>query len=517
MSFHGIQPRMSRPYVPRSYPKYSYYGKTQYKKKPTYNTQPSNYVLAKVANQAAAKGAALAVARLNKGASRPLGVRMNAAHGEHHAHKSHKAHHATGHDGENPKTHANSGIGRNIGQFAGSMIPGAGSVLGPALGWLGDKLEDGIGSLFGFGEYKVENNSLMAEGGNVVPEGGRPPMVNNAYDHDGSAVVIRHAEPLGDIVTSAVAGDLKLQNFFIQPGLSQSFPWLGAMAQNFQQWKPRGILYEFRSMAADAISGTNIALGTVTMATNYNSSAPNFTSKKDMQNSEYATSTKPSLSVFHPIECDSKVSAQEVLYIRNAAVPEGDDQRLYDWGNFQIATSGFQGASVTIGELWVTYEIELIKPKSVSTVGSYIMATHLAANNAVASTPFLGAVPYSGATLNTYVIGGGTTLCLDNASGLQIGQRYKVDLYFASAAGPPVAMSSPAVAFNGCVTLTRFNNSSGTSAYTPTNGASTNRMSYSWVIEITTVDFDPSIQFNATTLPSNCTMDVFITQIPSLL
>lgn len=236
----------------------------------------SSYV-SRVATQAAARGAAMALAKVTPKKSAPKKKSTAAKK----THKIPSSHLKTTHE-QVAKTHSNSGVGRNIGQFVGSMVPGVAPLASQALGWLGDKLEDGIGSLFGFGEYKVESNSLMDNGTNVIAEGGRPPEVRNEFKHDGSSVVIRHQEPLGDIITSSTPGEFKLQSFAIQPGLATSFPWLAAMAQNFQQYRILGMLFEFRSMAADAISGTNIALGTVTMATNYNSSAPNYANKKDM-------------------------------------------------------------------------------------------------------------------------------------------------------------------------------------------------------------------------------------------
>ena len=61
------------------------------------------------------------------------------------------------------------------------------------------------------------------------------------------------------------------------------------------------------------------------------------------------------------------------LYVRPTLnVPSGSDRRLYDFGNFQIATIGLQGTSVNVGELWVTYEIELFKPKVITEDGLYI-------------------------------------------------------------------------------------------------------------------------------------------------
>jgi len=50
------------------------------------------------------------------------------------------------------------------------------------------------------------------------------------------------------------------------------------------------------------------------------------------------------------------------LYIRStASLPANADKRMYDMGTLNIAVGG-QASSTIIGELWVTYEIELKKP-----------------------------------------------------------------------------------------------------------------------------------------------------------
>ena len=55
------------------------------------------------------------------------------------------------------------------------------------------------------------------------------------------------------------------------------------------------------------------------------------------------------------------------LYIRPGAVPAGQDVKTYDFGDFQIASQGIPlgsaGAAVNLGELWVSYQIALIKPR----------------------------------------------------------------------------------------------------------------------------------------------------------
>lgn len=232
------------------------------------------------------------------------------------------------------------------------------SSIGAHIGaWLGDKAQDLFKSVTGFGDYymggqKVKNNSLLSMGND-------PPIIKNSKT---GGFIVRHREYLQDIITG-LPGEFTVNSFKIQPGLPQSFPWLSIIAQNFEQYKLRGMIYEFKSTSADSLNSTNTALGEVIMATEYDSKKPNFVGKVEMQNHQYAVAARQSQSILHPIECAHPQSTLDTMYIRTGAVPEGADSRLYDFGNFQIATVGQQGSHVNIGELWVTYEVEFLKTK----------------------------------------------------------------------------------------------------------------------------------------------------------
>lgn len=258
-----------------------------------------------------------------------------------------------------------SGRVRGYGAYTKDYGKRLGSVVGEGLQEALTQLNPigAIKKVIGFGDYvapgfDVIENSLMSMGND-------PPEIFNAKD---GRFIVRHREYLQDVITGA-AGAFKVSAYPIQPGLETTFPWLAQVAQAFGQYKMRGMIFEFKSSSADALSSTNTALGTVVMATEYNAALPLFTDKQEMENHQYATSARQSSSIFHPIECARDASVSQQLYTRTGAVPAGEDPRLYDFGNFQIATVGQQAANVNIGELWVTYEIELLKPQ-INEVGS---------------------------------------------------------------------------------------------------------------------------------------------------
>lgn len=108
------------------------------------------------------------------------------------------------------------------------------------------------------------------------------------------------------------------------------------------------------------------------MATQYDTVDAPFTSKGEMLNYEFSASVKPSESCLHMIECASNQTTIDKLYVLDGSVPPNADPRLYNLGRFSIATSGFQGANVNVGELHVTYQVRLLKPKLFATLGNEV-------------------------------------------------------------------------------------------------------------------------------------------------
>lgn len=288
-----------------------------------------------------------------------------------------------------------SGVGEMAGHALGSALGGpAGGGIGK---FLGGKLGHLIETVTGFGDYTVENNSILS-GGMTVPQ-----VVNSI---DKGTVIVRHREYIGNVYSST---GFAVSSYLIQPGLASTFPWLSQQANAFEQYRLRGMLFEFVSTSSDALlsAATSTALGSVVMMTDYDVADEAPTSKRQMLNSEFSCSTKPSLSAIHPIECKRSLSAQDILYTRGSiAVPAGFDQRLYDFARFNIATEGMQVAGGILGELWATYEIEFLKPQ----FAYYGLADHYRMTAITAARP-LGTVAGSnianGGTIGGAISGSG--------------------------------------------------------------------------------------------------------------
>lgn len=285
------------------------------------------------------------------------------------------------------------GKGKAFGRWAGG---GLGQMAGHALnawggGGLGTMANAALGRLTGYGDYSG------------VTETNGPPVVNNG----GKSNIFRHREYIGDVISSATAGAFSISRFAINPGLVGTFPWLAPIANNYQEWIPRGIVFEFRPTSADALNSVNTALGTVVMASDYNVLNNDFVTKQQMENSEFAVSIKPSVGAIHPIECDMKQTPINKMYVRSAPL-QGADLRFTDLANFYIATVGLQGTSVNVGELWVSYEIEMMKPILASGPGAPNSPKQGLWTSTTLSTlpnPFGNLVPAASNTINLYVFG----------------------------------------------------------------------------------------------------------------
>jgi hypothetical protein len=225
----------------------------------------------------------------------------------------------------------------------------------------------------------VKSNSLVQ---GFKSNGQIPNMHRN-----GQSVIIRHKEYISDITSTTGFG--VYSQYPLNPGLSVTFPWLSTIAQQYQEYTWKGVIFEFRSTSGDVVASSNTALGSVMMATNYRGTAPVYTNKLSMLNEYFSSDAKPSEDFCHPIECDPRENPYNVQYVRGAAVPAGEDEKTYDLGIMSIATEGMQASSVDIGELWVSYEVELRKPVVSGATDLFGKAAHYyASSGAAATTPF---------------------------------------------------------------------------------------------------------------------------------
>lgn len=387
-------------------------------------------------------------------------------------------------------------LARNVPK--GTFRSAGGAVAGPLGSFAGDMLS----KLAGFGAYTVKQNSLIGEGESPA-----------AMHSTNSSCVIRHREYIGDVIASPSAPNtFDLSSYSINPGLYASFPWLSAIAAQYQQYRFRGLVYEFKTLYADAIASaaSNATIGGVIMATDYNVLGGTFQSKQAMDNTEYTTSSKPSCSFYHPIECKPGTMPTEWYFVRSGSAPAGSDARLFDMGLFQIATFGIAATSVVVGELWVTYEIELAKP-ILGVLGNTVLSDHFKLSGVDNSNP-LGTTSTASAGNSL----GGTVNSISYNFPADAQSGYFMVYWIV--AGTAAAITNPGLTFNNCTAVNAFLNKGVSAMNCPVNTTTSSEASYCIIVKIPqqAPGSSASVVWSSGTLPTSITNgDLYVTQIDS--
>lgn len=352
--------------------------------------------------------------------------------------------------------------------------------------------------IHGHGDYKINKNVFL--------NGRLPQMVNMP---SGGGTIIRFQEYLGDIYSSATANTFNLQSFYINAGNVDTFPWLSQLAANYEQYSFEGLVFEFRSTSADALNSTNTALGSVMLATNYDAADSVFATKTEMLNYEFSKSIKPSESCMHMVECEPNQTVLSDLYTLQGAVPSGKDSRFYHLGLFQIATTGFQGTSVNCGELHVTYQVRLLKPKLFNAIGLDVDYAHWTQATSVAAATPLGTAGSEVVLLDNIGVSHLTSATF-SLPRQYVSRRYMMwFLYGGSAA----AVAAPNITYTNATSAGLAGLSQ-----TPISGVSSVNMRFGISIDTSGNGTVPVFTVDTSgTLPSgSTTLAVYITQVTNL-
>lgn len=387
-------------------------------------------------------------------------------------------------------------IGGRIGEtLGGYLAPGIGSSLGGALGSMGGSVVDYV---TGKGDYKIHKNTLVKP--HIVPSFGK------------GCVRITHREYVGKVQSTVVFNNT---SYGINPGLPQTFPWLSQIANNFEMYKMNGLIFEYVSYSANALNSTNTALGKIVLATDYNALDPPYQDVQQMYATEFCNSGPPAASIMHAVECEPAENPLKLYFIRGGPVSStpAADLRMYDMGNFQIATQGSQQVS-DAGELWVTYDVSLCKP-SLQAVdeGETLKAAKATCKDYTSFSGMFGKV-------NNVIMKDGSNFKLTNlnsAGQLEVDPaidsgRYLVGLYYVGTANP--CTEGTLTLTNANILATYWDNGFFSTVSAPSNGTSNARYTTWFVIDV--IGSGVVMAFNAYQLPTSVTsLDIMMVQIPS--
>lgn len=371
-------------------------------------------------------------------------------------------------------------------------VPAANPAKNTFLGDMGQFAGNGISKIFGLGAYKMARNSLYSsQTGAQVP-----------YMHSSSeSIVFRHREYIGEVSSTAA---FTTTTYPINPGLAVSFPYLSTIATCFQEYKFRGLIFEFKSTGADAIvNGTNSSLGTVGLVAQYRADAPGLVTKQEFMNEMWSTSCKTSENCILPVECAPKENPMAVQYVRSGPVTSGD-VKLFDLCSLTVATNGSPGANV-VGELWASYEVEFFKP-TMSPTGGVLQSDHFRRSNTAGTTPF-GSIGVVTLTNTIGCVVSPTTITFPLGA---VG-RYLVTIAHigASAAWIPGAYTT-----TNCSLAICWNAQTSDSVQAPPSGVASTVCSYNFVVVINgAASAQAVVAITGTLFPANSVIDVSVNEV----
>lgn len=388
----------------------------------------------------------------------------------------------------------------------GGYLGGAGATaLGmpgsaPAMNGVGRALGARISKLIGSGDYAsnaVSANSLIHSKGLSA---------QSSFGGGLGSLRIKHREFIGDIATASPTGTFSNNVYPINAGLSNTFPFLSTIATNYDQYIFHGLVFEFVSTTAGTASG---AMGSIVLSADYNPNSTPYQNKHVMENSGYAVSTRLDGSAMYGIECAKAEIPNQGYMVRNSSAIT--DLASADMGTFQIATAPATGfpSSSSVGELWVTYDVELRRPSLSPNRFGYARFVR---------TSFGGTTPLGTTASSAIGYGACQAISIVNSTKMEFtqtnaGDIFKVDCYWTGATAAAVAY--PTLTFSGC---SGFDVGGGTPFVSiPQAGTSVTGAHMSFYVTITAVDpAVPSVVFGASTLPSvSTTMNMVVSCVGS--
>jgi len=346
----------------------------------------------------------------------------------------------------------------------------------------------GFPKIFGSGSYSMKNSLWNAS--TQVP----------AVHSTDESIRFHHREYIGDVSMTGPAFSSKTYN--VNPGLPATFPYLSSVAGCFQEYSFKGIIFEFKTTSAASItSGTNTAMGSVMMAAQYRSDAPPFTNKLSLLNEMWSVDTVPSASVMLPIECAPVESVMDKQYVRSG--PVTGDIKMFDLCSVTVATQGGQsGQNNIVGELWVSYDVELKKPSLSGSVGASGFDLFVSSASGTPSFPFTGMLPSVSNTIGGSIVNNNSYAFPQGAGGY-----YSIYILFT---GTSVTCSLPPLTYNNCRVISNL------PASAPGNGVANGQAAIQVIVCISNAsNVTASVALGTGTFP-NATIRMDIAALPFL-
>lgn len=248
----------------------------------------------------------------------------------------------------------------------GSQLALASGNPGLAMGiTAGDRALGAVSNMSGHGMYMggrgmyTVGNSLINGMGTSIPEFG-------TIGDETGALVVTHSEFIKDIYGLPSGEVFQNTSISLNPGLTQSFPFLSQIASNFEEYEMVQLMFTYKPKLSENLSSTDGQVGSIIMYTDYNSDDPPKVSKQQMLQAYGVTNGRIVDTLLHGVECDpSKIKGDGHKFIRVHPPDTNTNRDDYDAGLFQLAVMSTPPELVdqVLGELHVSYKVLLRKPR----------------------------------------------------------------------------------------------------------------------------------------------------------
>jgi len=270
---------------------------------------------------------------------------------------------------------------RLLGGYGGGAL---GSMFGqPSVGAAaGSGLGAAVSKWLGQGDYSVRSNTLVTS---LKPDGSIPAMHRNDQ-----TITVRHKEFVGELRGNTTF--TTAYRYPLNPGLATTFPWLHTIASQYSEYRIKGLVFHFVPTSGQSVASANTALGSVMFQTSYRATEDAPTSKLEMMNEYWASEGRPCDEICHPIECDPKENPFNIQYVRTGTLSPSENILMYDLGVTTVAVTGQQANGNVLGDIWMSYEIELKKPRLTGLNTEATRSIQQFTNSGVSQASPLGAI-----------------------------------------------------------------------------------------------------------------------------
>lgn len=264
-------------------------------------------------------------------------------------------------------------------------------------------------------------------------------------------------EYVKDLITSSTAKAYKQERFDIYPGqYGNIFQYCVPFAQAHQKWKLVALTMRFTSTSTQALNSTDTSLGKILFRPVSDPTIPESSTQYEMIQTHGTQVFKSDRSFFYEWPVNKSRGPFTML---SGTQPDNTDVRLYTPGYFEIATVGFQGTSVNLGQLEVIYHIMLILPqmKYLPPMGGFVFSTKYT------NADYTNALPWGTGSSQAYWTSGGPSALFTVTTSTQSkitfsriikGGRWKIECRWT--AGTGVALNAPAIGsytYVGCTSV----------------------------------------------------------------